>query len=66
MGDFFAFRRMITPVLIQIIYWVVTVVVVIVGFAGLVGGEGGGERLIGLGTLILGPLFVRCTRRFSL
>ena len=28
MGDFLTFRRMVTPILIQVVYWIVTVVVI--------------------------------------
>ena len=58
MQDFLAFRRMITPILIQIVYWLVTVVVVLIGLAGLFGGNGV-EKLVGLLIVIVGPLLVR-------
>ena len=57
MGDFLTFRRMITPILIQLVYWIATVVVVVAGIAMLL--TDGTERLLGLAVLILGPLFVR-------
>ena len=59
MRDFFVFRRMITPVLIQIVFWVMTVLVILSGLAAVIGGEGSGERVIGLFTLVLGPIVVR-------
>ena len=57
MGDFLTFRRMITPMLIQLVYWIATVVVVVTGIAMLL--TDGAERLLGLAVLILGPLVVR-------
>lgn len=33
MGDFLTFRRMITPILIQVVYWITTVAVIVAGFA---------------------------------
>ena len=50
---------MITPVLIQIIYWILTVVVILAGLAALIGSDDVGGRLAGLLTLALGPLAIR-------
>ena len=55
---FLTFRRMITPVLIQIVYWILTVIAVIGGLVLLVSGDGD-ERWGGLALLILGPIAVR-------
>ena len=57
--DFLAFRRMITPILIQIVYWIATVGVIIAGLIGLIVGDDAAGRLFGLATLIVGPLMVR-------
>ena len=57
MGDFLTFRRMITPILIQVVYWITTVAVIVAGFAMLL--SEGTERVLGLGVLVLGPLVVR-------
>jgi hypothetical protein len=82
MGDFLAFRRMLAPVLIHILFWVATIGCLALGGA-ILGGQidpakwpeaaklppglaqdarNAGEKLrliVGLGTLILGPLLVR-------
>ena len=59
MSDFIAFRRMLTPILIQIVYWLATVGVVIGGLVALAVGEDAAERLAGVAILILGPFVVR-------
>ena len=59
MNDFITFRRKITPVLIQVVYWIATAGVIIAGFSRLIGGDGAAERGIGLATLIFGPLAIR-------
>ena len=59
MGDFLTFRRMVTPILIQVVYWIVTVVMIVGGLVVLVAAPGGTERALGLAVLVLGPLVVR-------
>jgi hypothetical protein len=63
MRDFLAFRTMVTPIIIQIIFWVGVVICVIVGLFILALGEKyfGYESpwIFGLGTILLGPLLVR-------
>lgn len=59
MNDFITFRRMLTPILIQIVYWLATVGVVIAGLISLAVGEDAAGRLGGVAMLILGPLAVR-------
>jgi len=67
MGDFLAFRKMITPVFIQIIFWIGVVACVIGGIVFMVSGgpsyygysSGGSNVLAGLLILIFGPLYVR-------
>ena len=56
MEDFFAFRRMLTPVLIQVLFWLCTIAVVLVGGYMIVGE---GETVTGLLLILLGPLGVR-------
>ena len=56
MEDFFTFRRMITPVLIQILFWLGVILVVLTGGYMIVAE---GETLAGLALVILGPLGVR-------
>ena len=43
--DYLTFRRMIIPVLIQVMYWIVTVVVILGGLNYLIFGDGAVERL---------------------
>jgi hypothetical protein len=57
MGDFLRFETMITPAVIQIIFWIAVVIAVIAGFVQLF--HGGLAVLSGLLTMILGPLAAR-------
>ena len=57
MGDFFSFRRMITPVIIQVIFWIFTAVAVIGGLVLLF--RGGGATVAGLLWIVVGPLIAR-------
>jgi hypothetical protein len=65
MEDFLAFRKMITPIIIQVLFWLGVVVCVVVGlvsiFAGATMPFGGGGLtvLYGLFMLIIGPILVR-------
>lgn len=72
MGDFLAFRRMVTPILIQIIFWlgaigsVITgLVIMVAGVSAVSGGSGGGAGggvigfVLGIATMIGGTLAVR-------
>ncbi|MBI4613989.1 MAG: DUF4282 domain-containing protein [Planctomycetes bacterium] len=64
MRDFLVFRRMITPFLIQMIFWIAVVLCLFAGIAGIVQGESakrGGDELIvaGVALLIAGPLLCR-------
>jgi hypothetical protein len=55
MGDFLRFETMITPVLIQILFWVAVVFCLIEGIAMMEAGGG----VVGLMLFILGPLAAR-------
>jgi hypothetical protein len=58
MGEYLTFNKMITPVVIQIIFWVGAVVIVLFGLFGLF--SGGFMGFIGgLLTIILGPIVLR-------
>jgi hypothetical protein len=57
MGDFFSFRRMITPVIIQVLFWIFVAIAVIGGLALLF--RGGGATLAGLLWIVIGPLIAR-------
>lgn len=63
-SDFLSFRRMITPLIIQILFWIGVIVSVIAGLIMIVSGTssdygGGGEVLIGLLVIAIGPFVVR-------
>jgi hypothetical protein len=53
-NEYLTFRRMITPVFIQVIFWIAAVLIVIVGLVALANGEPGGILII-----LLGPLAAR-------
>lgn len=55
MNDFLAFRKMITPVAIQILFWLFVVGVIITGFVAMAQGK----ALAGLVVIIIGPVMVR-------
>ena len=57
--DFLTFRRMITPILIQALFWVASVIVIIAGILLLIMGPGALGRVIGVFTILLVPLAVR-------
>lgn len=64
MNDFLTFRKMITPMIIQVLFWIGAVVSVIAGIIMIIGGAsspygGGAAVLTGLLLLVLGPLAVR-------
>jgi Domain of unknown function (DUF4282) len=57
MGDFLRFDTMLTPIVIQIVFWIAVVITVIAGFIQLFGG--GFAVITGLLTIILGPVVAR-------
>ena len=59
MSDFLSFRRMITPMFIQVIFWIFVAISVLIGLGLIIGGSTGGEQLFGFLYLILGPLIAR-------
>ena len=64
MEDFLNFKKMITPLIIKILFWVGVALAVLSGIASIIGGAndsyGGGKMvLMGLLTIVLGPLIVR-------
>lgn len=64
MKDFFAFRKFIAPVLIQIIYWAITAAAVIGGLALIIDGARysyafGSEGIPGILILLLVPVAAR-------
>ena len=62
MSDFLAFRKMVTPVIIQLLFWVGVIVCIIAGLVMIgMGVKAPGDQLALKGALlaILGPLGVR-------
>lgn len=57
MGDFLKFETMITPVVIEAIFYIAVVIAVIVGIVQIV--HGGAAIITGLLTIVLGPLAAR-------
>jgi len=57
MNDFLTFRKMITPIIIQIIFWLGVVVCVLGGLGILFSGDS--EYLSGIVVIIFGPFVVR-------
>lgn len=55
MGDFLRFRRMVTPVLIQVLFWLGVLAVVGTGVVMMITED----VLVGLAILVLGPIAVR-------
>ena len=55
MNEYLTFRRMITPVFIQVIFWIVVAAIVIAGIAIIADDRPGA----GLLTIIVGPLAAR-------
>lgn len=64
MNDFLSFRKMITPVIIQIIFWIGVVGFIVLGFVMIgIGASlpwGGGTSILsGIACILLGPIGVR-------
>ncbi|MBV9585331.1 MAG: DUF4282 domain-containing protein [Alphaproteobacteria bacterium] len=57
MGDFLRFETMITPIVIQVIFWLAVIVAIIAGIAQIV--HGGTAIITGIVTIIFGPLVAR-------
>lgn len=62
-GEFLAFRKMITPVVIQIVFWVGVAISVIMGLISIAAGlsqfGSGVLVIVGLLYIFIGPLIVR-------
>ncbi len=64
MEDFLKFKRMITPIIIQILFWIGVAVSILGGLISIVGGvgahQGGGAMVLaGLLWIFLGPILCR-------
>lgn len=70
MNQFFSFDKMITPTIIKILFWIGLGISITVGFTFILSGAtaryggGSGRILIGLLTLVVGPLVVRLQCEF--
>lgn len=63
-SELLTFKKMVTPVIIQTLFWIGTGIAVIAGLIGIGTGlsssyGGGSQVLAGLLILVLGPLFAR-------
>jgi hypothetical protein len=58
MEEFLSFRKMITPIIIQIVFWIGVVATVVVGIGIMFYGNFG-AFLVGLMYVVIGPLMVR-------
>lgn len=58
MSDFMQFKKMLTPVIIQILFWLGSILSVLVGLGLLIFGLED-EKLLGLILILLGPIVVR-------
>ncbi|MBN1396230.1 MAG: DUF4282 domain-containing protein [Pirellulales bacterium] len=54
MEDFLKFKKMVTPIIIQVLFWLGVIACVLAGIVQLLNGD-----VFGLLTLIIGPLGVR-------
>ncbi len=60
MQDFLAFRRMMTPVIIQVVFWIGVIACIVGGVDTILkSGDSSIKMSSGLATLILGPIAVR-------
>ena len=57
--DFLVFRRMVTPILIQILYWLLTFATVVLAVIFINNANNLNETIMGFSALILGPLVIR-------
>lgn len=64
MEDFLNFKKMLTPIIIKILFWIGIVLVVLGGLLAIINGAtsdygGGAQVLMGLLLIVLGPIAVR-------
>ena len=63
MGDFLTFRRMITPLVIQIVFWIGIIGILVLGIVAIVDGASGetdgGAVVLGVLFIIFGPMIWR-------
>ena len=59
MKDFLTFKRMISPIMIQIVWWLATLGIAIAGLGTFVFAEDGASRVGGLLVAVFGVLYIR-------
>jgi hypothetical protein len=59
MGDFLRFETMITPGLIQVLFWLAAIFCIVAGIITMIGADDVGARVGGAALLIFGPLGAR-------
>ena len=59
MGDFLRFETMITPILIQVVFWLAVLTCVIIGIVMIVSGNGAAAAAGGVALIIFGPVLAR-------
>ena len=59
MGDFFSFRRMVTPIVVQIVFWIGIVLIVIGGIGAAVTADNIATAIGAIAMVILGPIVLR-------
>ena len=58
-GDFFSFRRMVTPIVVQIVFWIGIVLIVIGGIGAAVTADNIATAIGAIAMVILGPIVLR-------
>ncbi len=59
MHDFLRFRRMVTPLIIEVVFWIGILAIMVISLIDLIGSNSVGVRVLAFFMLILGPLFWR-------
>ncbi len=59
MGAYLTFKKMITPLVIEIFFWILSVVAIIMGVIAIASGQGVNGAITGLVLIFLGPLMIR-------
>lgn len=59
MGAYLTFKKMITPLVIEVFFWILSVVCIIMGVIAIASGQGVNGAITGLVLIFLGPLMVR-------
>ncbi len=57
LNDFLSYKKMITPIIIQIVFWVLVIFGILYGIRQLV--SNAGEPILGIGSIFILPLIAR-------